>query len=201
MSSKQQTRDFSGPNDQWAVTYTQTDLDMIREQIEMTESSKRRSLLLALLIASAALVAIIVSLGTIYGQYSSSESEKKRLTDENAQLRSTAQQTQQQLDAARAKIEQDAQQRQQAQTKLEKATPPVIRGVASSAEVASFARMVHNLPGARIELDQKPSDKLFRNWKTSDGKTTEIYALVGGFVDGKWVLYSNLVSKLNKSSD
>ncbi|HMG34869.1 MAG TPA: hypothetical protein VKM94_13110 [Blastocatellia bacterium] len=195
MSSKQQTRNFSGPKNQWSITYTQTDLDMIREQIEATESSKRRSLLFALLIASAALVAIIVSLASIYGQYSSSESEKKRLTDENAALRSTAQETQQQLDVAKAKLEQDAQKRQQSQTKLEKATPPVVRGVAGPSEVGAFARMVHNLPGARIELDQKPSDKLFRNWKVSDGKTTEIYALVGGVVDGKWVLYSNLVSK------
>jgi hypothetical protein len=55
--------------------------------------------------------------------------------------------------------------------------------------------MVYSLPGGRIELDRKPPDKLFRNWKVANGSTTEVYALVGGFVDGKWVVYSNLVAR------
>jgi hypothetical protein len=55
--------------------------------------------------------------------------------------------------------------------------------------------MVSALPYGKVELDTKPPDKLFRNWKVTKGATTEIYTLVGGFVDGKWVVYSNLVAR------
>lgn len=62
-------------------------------------------------------------------------------------------------------------------------------------EVASFALMVYKLPNSRLELDYKPPDKLFRKWKVNAGSTSEVYTLVGGFVDGKWVVYSNLVAR------
>ena len=55
--------------------------------------------------------------------------------------------------------------------------------------------MVHALPNSKVELDSKPPDKLFRNWKVTIGGATETYTLVGGFVDGKWVVYSNLVAR------
>jgi cell division protein FtsB len=180
---------------EWAVNYNQSDVDNLREQIEQTESAKRRWLLLALVISIAALVGAIVLMSTSYALYSSSESEKKRLTQENAALKQRADQTQQQLDVKIAKEASDAQIRADAQAKLDKLLPAVLNDNASGGEVASFARMVYNLPDRRVELERKPSDKLFRNWKLTNGGVTEVYTLVGGLVDGKWVVYSNLVAK------
>jgi len=188
-------------NDEWPVNYNQNDVDTIRQQILQTEAMKRRWLVLVLIVTIAALAGAIALLSTNYALYSSSENGKKKLQEENAALKSRADQTQQQLDAKNAKDSSDAQTRADAQAKLDKVLPAVISDRAGSGEVASFARMVYNLPNRRIELDSKPPDNLFRNWKTSSGSTTEVYTLVGGFVDGKWVVYSNLVARKQSERD
>ena len=90
------------PRKQWVVNYTQSDVDTIREQIEQNEALKRRWLLLFLILAVGALVGAVVLLSTSYALYASSESDKKRLTDENAALKSNAESCQQQLKAATA---------------------------------------------------------------------------------------------------
>jgi cell division protein FtsB len=182
-------------HNEWAVNYNQSDVDNIRGQIEQTESAKRRWLFLALVISIAALAGAIVLLSTNYALYSSSESAKKKLTQENAALKSRADQTQQQLDSKNAQEAKQAEASAAAQTKLQTLLPAVLRGNASPGEVASFARMVQALPNGRVELDSKPPDKLFRNWKVNVDSTTETFTLVGGFVDGKWVVYSNLVAR------
>jgi hypothetical protein len=182
-------------NDAQAITYSQRDVDAIREQIEQTESSKRRALLLALGLCIAALIGSIAWLSTNYALYFSSESANQKLIQENAALRLRADQTQQQLDSANAELGKHSQQRAEAQAKFEKLLPEVLRGNASPNQFATFAQMVHSEASGRIELDQKPPDKLFRNWKVSGGDEPGVYALVGGFVDGKWVVYSNLVSR------
>jgi len=182
-------------HNEFAVNYNQSDVDNIRGQIEQTESAKRRWLFLALVISIAALAGAIVLLSTNYALYSSSESDKKKLAQENATLKSRVDQTQQQLDSRNAQETKQSEASAAAQTKLQTLLPAVLRGNASPGEVASFARMVHSLPNGRVELDSKPPDKLFRNWKVNVDSTTETFTLVGGFVDGKWVLYSNLVAR------
>lgn len=180
---------------EWGVSYNQSDVDNIRDQIEQTESAKRRWLFLALIVSIVALAGAIVLLSTNYALYSSSESDKKKLLQENAALKSRADQTQQQLDAKNAQEAKQAEARADAQAKLRTLLPAVLRGNASAGEVASFARMVYALPNSQVELDTKPPDKLFRNWKVTTGSTTEVYTLVGGFVEGKWVVYSHLVAR------
>ena len=182
-------------HNEWAISYNQSDVDNIRDQIEQTESAKRRWLFLALVVTIAALVGAIVLLSTNYTLYSSSESDKKKLVQENAAIKSLADQAQQQLDSKNAQEAKQAEARADAQTRLQTLLPSVLRGNASPGEVASFARMVHALPNNRVELDSKPPDKLFRNWRVTVGATTETYTLVGGFVDSKWVVYSNLVAR------
>ena len=179
----------------FAVHYGQSDIDTIREQIEQTEAMKRRWLFVAMIISIAALIGAIVLLSTNYALYSSSESDKKSLVQENAALKTRAEQSQQQLDSRSALDAKQAEAQAEAQSKLQTVLPTVLRGSASSAEVAGFARMVSALPNGRVELDSRPPDKLFRNWKVTTGGATEIYTLVGGFVDGKWVVYSNLVAR------
>ena len=179
----------------FAVHYGQSDVDTIREQIEQTEAMKRRWLFMAMIVSIAALVGAIVLLSTNYALYSSSESDKKSLVQENAGLKSKVDQTQQQLDSKTAQDAKQAEARAQAQTKLQTVLPAVMRGAAGPGEIASFARMVSALPYGKVEVDTKPPDKLFRNWKVTTGGAIEIYTLVGGFVDGKWVIYSNLVAR------
>src|SRR5512145_3161401 len=130
----------TGTNDV-SVHYGQSDVDTIREQIEQTEAMKRRWLFMAMIISIAALVGAIVLLSTNYSLYSSSESEKKALVQENAALKSRADETQQQLEARTAQEAKDAEARAEAQTKLQTVLPAVLRGSAGPGEIASFARM------------------------------------------------------------
>ena len=180
---------------QWTVNYTQGDVDTIREQIVQDEHAKRHWLVLALLVVLAALAGAIVLLSTNYAMYSSTKSENKSLADENASLKVRSDQTQQQLDARTAQEARDAEERAKAQSKLDKIMPGVLNGHTGGAELASFARTIYYLPNSRVVLDSKPPDSLFRNWKVSSGSTTETFTLVGGFVDGKWVVYSNLIAR------
>jgi cell division protein FtsB len=180
---------------QWAVSYTQSDVDTIREQIEQNESAKRRWLFLALVIAVAALVGVIILVSSSYALYSQSESDKRRLSDENAALKATGDQCQQQLKGATAAQEREAQARNEAQARLGTLMPAVLRSSASDADTAAFAHMVASLPYSRVEVEQKPPDKLFRNWRYKSDAGLETYTLVGGFVDGKWIIHSNLVAR------
>jgi cell division protein FtsB len=178
----------------FAVHYGQSDVDTIRQQIEETEAMKRRWLFMAMIVSIAALVGAIVLLSTNYALYSSAESEKKKLVQENAALKTRADQTQQQLDAKNAQDAKQAETRATSEKRLQSVLPSVMKGSAGPNEIAAFARMVHAQPGGRIELDSAPPDKIFRNWKSSTAGNAETYTLVGGFVGGKWVVYSNLVA-------
>jgi len=188
-------RQSARAHNEWVVTYTQRDLDAIREQIEQTQAMKRRWLVMLLIIALVMLGGTIALLSTTYALYSASKSDRQRLNQANATLQSLANQTQQQLDARAAKDASDARARADAQAKLDSILPSVLNSAAGGGEVANFARLVYNLPGSRIELSSKPPDTLFRNWKVTSGSSAEVYALVGGFSGGKWIIYSNLISR------
>jgi hypothetical protein len=185
----------SSRHSQWVVSYTQSDVDTIRQQIEETESNKRRWLIVALIVTVAALAGVFALLTTSYALYSKSESEKKRFSEENAALKSNVEKYQQQLAAATAALEKESQTRAESQSSLEKLMPAVLNANATESETARFAQMVSNLPGGRLEIAEKPPDKLFRNWRLKTDSATEIYTLVGGFVDGKWTIHSNLVAR------
>ena len=109
-----------------SISYGQRDVDAIREQIEETEASKRRGLLWALGLSVAALVGSIALLTTTYALYSSGESDKQKLTEENAALRLRADQTEQQLDVANHTLASHSQHRADAQAKLDKSCPSLL---------------------------------------------------------------------------
>lgn len=179
----------------FVISYTQSDVDTIRNQVEQTEASKRRWMILTLIAIVAMFVGAIILLVTSYGLYSNTEADNGRLAEENAGLKTEASEYRQKLSAATAAQEKASKDSAEAQARLERLIPVALNPNASGSEISSFARTVYALPNSRIEVGQKPPDKLFRNWK-SDGDTgTEIYTLVGGYVDNKWVIYSNLVAR------
>jgi hypothetical protein len=96
------------------------------------------------------------------------------------------------LSAEKAKGEQA---RAASEARFEQLLPAVLGSRASDTDIASFAQMVSDLPHGRIETLAKPPDRLFRNWKAKTDSGMEIYTLVGGFVDGKWLIHSNLVAR------
>lgn len=179
----------------FVISYTQSDVDTIRNQVEQNEAAKRRWLMLALIAIVSMFVGAIVLLVTSYGLYSSSEADNGRLAEENAGLKTETDEYRKKMNAFTAVQEKASKDSAEAQAQLERLIPVALNPNASGSEISSFARTVYALPNSRIEVGQKPPDKLFRNWKSDGATGAEIYTLVGGYVDGKWVIYSNLIAR------
>jgi hypothetical protein len=186
---------------EWSVSYTQRDVETIREQIQQEQSARRRLLMLALMAVTAALVGAIILLSTSYGLYSRSVSLQQGLGNENAALKNQAAQCNQQLNDLQQKQTGIDQTRADARGRLQKVLPAALSPSGGGKEASALASMLYTLPDHQIELDRKPPDSIFRNWKVKSGDMTNTYALVGGFVDGKWIIYSNLVARSNKQDE
>ncbi|HYL98100.1 MAG TPA: hypothetical protein VEZ90_04035 [Blastocatellia bacterium] len=197
--SSEKSSPHSAAKREWMVTYTQSDVDTIREQIAQGEAAKRRLLFLTLIVTAAALAGTIILLLTSYGLYSSSQSARSKLTEENAALKKQANDATAELSSIKAKEARDASTRSDAQTRLNGILPAALGG--GGRDSATLAEMVYSLPDHQIQIARKPPDEMFRNWKVHSGGTTSVYTLVGGFVDGKWVIYSNLVARRSADED
>jgi cell division protein FtsB len=177
------------------VYYTQNDVNVIREQIIQGESMKRRWLVLGLILATAGLAVTIALLSSSYALYARTESHNEQLTQQNTAAAQRNTEVQQALDTLR---ERDAR-LESAKAEALALEQKVFSGVAGNADLspsqgARLAKAIYQL-GGHVETASKPPDKLFRNWKVNADSEAEYYTVVGGFVDGKWVIYSNLVAR------
>ncbi|MBI3651071.1 MAG: hypothetical protein HY231_08475 [Acidobacteria bacterium] len=173
-------------------TYTQNDVDTLREQIEQNEAGKRRWLLLLLLLTAAALVGALILLSTSYALYSSSEAEKTRLTNENAALKTQLAKTEKDLNVYSEKEKQQ----NEAVAKARESIDKMLSSALGGSNVSAFARLVYESPNRCVEVDKIPPSSLFHNWKAqNETGGTDVYTLVGGKIKDKWVIYSNLIAR------
>lgn len=182
----------------WSVSYTQRDVETIRQQIGEEQAARRRLLVVALLITVAALVGALILLSTSYGLYAKADSERRSLSESEARLKSQADEYKRRLDEVTSRDEAAAELKAQAEARVKTLLPGVLGSAEEGRGAGALAQMVFQMPDHRLELQEKPPDSLFRNWHVSSGPSNEVYTLVGGFVDGKWVMYSNLVAKTLK---
>ena len=195
MSVSNQAIQASHPGNGRTVYYTPNDVDVIREQIIQGESMKRRWLVLGLILATAGLAGTVALLSSSYALYARTEAQNDQLTKQNATTTQRNNEVQQALDALKARDAKQESARAEAQALEQK----ILSGLPGNAGLsptqgAAFAKAIYQL-GGHVESTSKPPDKLFRNWKVTGDSGTEIYTVVGGFVDGKWVIYSNLVAR------
>ena len=185
----------TAPKDARTVYYTQSDVDVIRDQIIQGETMKRRSLILGLILATAGLAVTIALLSSSYSLYAGSKAQAAQLTQENAVTAKRSSEAQQALDVLKARDASQESSKAEATALVQKLLPvgSAVEGV-SPVQGGALAKAIHQV-GGRVETQSKPPDKLFRNWKVNTGSSTELYTVVGGFVDGKWVIYSNLVGR------
>ena len=180
---------------EWVPSYTQSDVDTIRAHIIASESAKRRRCLLALLLTTVGLVGALVLLSSSYGLYSRSQAEKREFEMQSAASKKRADETQQALDERNARDEELSRARARAQDLMGRIAPSVLgKSDVQPEEAARFAKAVYEC-GGRFETATRPPNQLFRNWKVRTDSGSEIYAVIGGFVGGKWVIYSNLIGR------
>lgn len=183
---------YTNPAPRSGWTYTQSDVDTLREHIQETERVKRRWLFLLLLLTAAALVGSIVWLSTNFAMHATSESEKRKFAEENSSLKAQLSKTQKDLAAYVDKEKKQAESVEKAKQSVSQMLPGALGGV----NVPAFAKLVYESPSSRVEMDSIPPSMLFRNWKLpNESGGVDVYTLVGGNVSGKWVVYSNLISR------
>ncbi len=186
------TENYTNPAPRSGWSYTQSDVDTLREHIQETERVKRRWLFLLLLLTAAALVGCIIWLSTNYAMYAASESEKQKFAEENISLKAQLGKSLKELASFVDK------EKKQAETveKAKQSVSQMLPGALGGANVPAFAKMVYESPNSRVEMDTVPPSMLFRNWKMpNESGGVDVYTLVGGNIGGKWVIYSNLISK------
>src|ERR1044072_3882896 len=171
------TENYANPAPRSGWTYTQSDVDTLREHIQETERVKRRWRFLFLLLTAAALVGAIVWLSTNFAMYAASETEKKKFAEENTSLKVQLSKIQKDLASYVDK------EKKQAETveKAKQSRSQMLPGALGGSNVPAFAKMVYESPNSRVEMDSLPPSLLFRNWKMpNEAGGVDVYTLVGG---------------------
>jgi hypothetical protein len=180
---------------EWAISYTQSDVDTIREQIQQDQAARRRLLVIALMIAVGALVVVVIALSTSYSLYLRGQSTNEKLVAENASLKSAGADCSRELEQIRAKEAKSVQIQAEAQDKLAKLIPAAFGQTLNGRDAIALAQMIYGLPEHSVAITEQPPNDLFHNWKVKTDNGMEVYTLVGGFADGKWIVYSDLISR------
>ncbi|HMG37482.1 MAG TPA: hypothetical protein VKM94_26495 [Blastocatellia bacterium] len=179
---------------EWIINYTQGDVDLIRSQIIEGEALKRRWLVLGLILVSGGLVGTLMLLITSLAAAERADNARRQFADQNVSLSRRADDLQKTVDTRNAEDAERARAAAQTEESYKRLATSIVGNSDVSLSGGRFAQQVYRMGGS-VKLESKPSEKLFRNWKVNTGSTSEVYSVVGGFLDGKWLVYSSLISR------
>ncbi len=177
------------------MMYSQQEYDMMRRQTLQIEAEKRSLLRTLLSVVAVALTITLILLGYLFRRYSQSSTlitmAENRATAAEAQSQTLSTELQEQ----RALLEGQAKRHEQRSNIVSSLVPKIMNKSASDAEIGQLAHAIYELPGRSIAVPSIPPDAILKRYRHRAGNQAFAYVLVAGIVDGKWVLYSNLVSK------
>ncbi len=166
---------------------------MVRRQTIQIEEEKRALLRLLLIVVTLLLVASLLALAWVYQRYN----RLAQATDQNAlevkRLSAELQSCRQEMEKEKRELEQKSQLEAQRRERIDLLLPKVLGQTASYTETGEFAHAVYEEPGHMIELPRMPPDEILRRYRYQLNDRVQTYVLVAGQIEGKWVLYSNLV--------
>lgn len=176
--------------------YSQQEYEMVRRQTMQIEAEKRALLRWGLMVVSGALALCLLLLGWMYQQYSSAdgkvEAAEARATKAEADLKKVSQE----LAEKKAILDKQAVTAAQQNSTINNLVPRAVSGLAGDGELAVLAHAIYDSrPNHVIELPRIPPDNILRRYRIRTGNEVRSYIMIAGQVDGKWLLYSNLVSK------
>jgi type II secretory pathway pseudopilin PulG len=177
------------------MMYSQQEYDMMRRQTLQVEAEKRAIFKTLLTAVTIILTISLLLLGYLFRRYSQSSTLISAAEARAAQAEGQFQQANQELQDKRAQLESIAQRTTQRNAQINSLIPVVMRKGASDSEVATLAHAIYESPGRVIELPGIPPDSILRRYRYRSGGQVRAYVLVAGNVNGKWLLYSNLVAK------
>jgi len=176
--------------------YSQQEYDMVRRQTMQIEAEKRAVLRWALMVVTGGLALTLIALGWMYQQYSTADNKVEAADAARNKAEADLKKVSQELAEKKAILDKQATTAAQQNSTLGNLVPKAASGTASDGELAALAHAIYeSRTGHAIELPRVPPDKILRRYRFHVGAETLSYALVAGLVDGKWLLYSNLVGK------
>ena len=174
--------------------YTQQEYEMVRRQTLQIESEKRIFLRLALVVVILLFTGSLLVIGWMYRQYSSAESRVAIARDETSRYRTDLEMVRGELQEKLAILARETSARQQVESAINSILPRVVAGTARDFEIAELAHAVYQKPGHMIQLPSKAPDIIHQGkYRLRIENRPYSYILIIGLLDGKWVLYSNLV--------
>lgn len=178
------------------MMYSQQEYEMVRRQTMQIEAEKRAVLRWALMVVTGGLALTLIALGWMYQQYSTADNKVEAADTARNKAEADLKKTSQELAEKKAILDKQATTAAQQNSTLGNLVPQAVSGTAGDAEMAALAHAIYEgRTGHAIELPRVPPDKILRRYRYRVGADTLSYVLVAGQVDGKWLLYSNLVGK------
>jgi hypothetical protein len=178
------------------MMYSQQEYEMVRRQTMQIEAEKRALLRWTLMVVSGAFALTLLALGWMYQQYSSADSKVEAAEARAVKAETDFKKVNQELTEKKAILDRQAATAAQQNATISSLVPKAVSGTAGDAELAQLAHAIYDSrPNHVIELPRIPPDNILRRYRYRVGSEVRSYVLIAGLVDGKWLLYSNLVGK------
>ena len=174
--------------------YNQQEIEMVRRQTIQIETEKRALLKMVAVWTSIACAVGIAIAGFFFYLYASNRGEVTDSRTKITQLQDQLKKTNDDLQKKNAELERRAlvaaERKQRYDTLLVKA----VSSTASYTEITQLAKEIYESPQKVVEVTRVPPGSLFKWYKYRENGKTYTYALVPGQIEGKYYIYSILVS-------
>jgi hypothetical protein len=177
------------------MMYSQQEFEMVRRQTIQIEAEKRAFLRLALTVISALFLASLMLLTVLYRNYSAADDKYQSAEARAKEFETKFQAASRELVEKKAILDKMAEKGAKQNAVIASNTQKMIDRTATIDEIAALAHAIYQQPGHSIPLPSIPPDNVLRNYKIRVDGRLHTYVLVAGQVDGKWILYSNLLRK------
>ena len=175
------------------MMYSQQEYEMVRRQTMQIEAEKRAALRLTLIIIALLLAASLVLTALMYRNYSTADHRIKTAETKAAEIEQQYKKVSMELAEKQVIIDANKATLGKQNEVIDSIVPKMLGKAAKENEIAELAHAIYQQPGHVITLAGIPPDNVLRRYRIRiDGKPHS-YVLVAGLVDGKWLLYSNLV--------
>jgi septal ring factor EnvC (AmiA/AmiB activator) len=175
------------------MMYSQQEFEMVRRQTIQIEAEKRAFLRLALTVISALFLASLLLLTVLYRNYSAADDKFQTAETRAKEFELKFQTTSRELAEKNAIVDKINERAAKQNAVITSITQKMIDRNATVDELASLAHAVYQQPGHSIPLPSIPPDNVLRNYKIRIDNRMHTYVLIAGQIDGRWVLYSNLL--------
>ena len=174
--------------------YNQQEIEMVRRQTIQIESEKRALLKMVSIWTSIACAVGLAVASFFFYLYATNRSEVTDSRSKIAQQQDELKKTNDELQKKTAELERRAQVAAEKKQRYDTLLAKAMSSTASYTEITELAKQIYESPQKEIQVAGIPPSSIFKWYKYREGGKTYTYALVPGQIEGKYHIYSILVS-------